>query len=139
MWSGSHQTLIQKAPKTGSIIVRHSPKDALTAAQRLSESQAIACIVVDMRWVKPLDEALILRLLEMGVTHIATVEEHQITGGAGSAVNEFIVSLQALVKLLNIGIKDAFIHHASHEEQLLYCRLDTDGIYQSLSNLIIKN
>ena len=50
-----------------------------------------------MRWVKPLDEALILRLLEMGVTHIATVEEHQITGGAGSAVNEFIVSLQALV------------------------------------------
>lgn len=114
-------------------------KDALTAAQRLSESQAIACIVVDMRWVKPLDEVLILRLIEMGVTHIATVEEHQITGGAGSAVNEFIVSLQALVKLLNIGIKDAFIHHASHEEQLLYCRLDTDGIYQSLSNLIIKN
>ncbi|WP_049237442.1 1-deoxy-D-xylulose-5-phosphate synthase [Moraxella canis] len=114
-------------------------KDALTATQRLSDSQAIACIVVDMRWVKPIDSQLIVQLLEAGVDHIATVEEHQIAGGAGSAVNEFVITTQSPVKLLNIGIKDAFIHHASHEEQLSYCGLDTDGIYQSLSELMSKH
>lgn len=112
--------------------------DALKAAKRLHQTQHIACTVVDMRWVKPLDKALISDLLAQGVTHIATIEEHQIAGGAGSAVNEFIITtaLMQQPKIINLGIADEFIHHASHVEQLAYCGLDEVGIYHALSQFV---
>ncbi|MFB6348902.1 1-deoxy-D-xylulose-5-phosphate synthase [Moraxella sp. ZJ142] len=110
--------------------------DALAAAQSLQGSYDIACTVVDMRWVKPLDTVLLEQLAASGITHIATVEEHQIAGGAGSAVNEWLIGLDNCPKLLNLGIKDDFIHHASHEEQLAHCGLDKAGIYQSLEQFI---
>ena len=107
--------------------------DAKTAAMRLADN-GLAVIVVDMRWVKPLDTALIDQLISSGVTHIATVEEHQIAGGAGSAVNEYVIAKGHQVTLKNLGITDRFIEHASHEQQLTACGLDADGIYQSLAD-----
>ncbi|UNU72891.1 1-deoxy-D-xylulose-5-phosphate synthase [Moraxella nasovis] len=107
--------------------------DALAAAKQLQSSQLGLC-VIDMRWVKPLDSYMLDRLLADGVTHIATVEEHQIAGGAGSAVNEYLLQRRASVCIKNIGIHDEFIAHASHAEQLSACKLDEDGIYQHLSS-----
>ncbi|WP_294034497.1 1-deoxy-D-xylulose-5-phosphate synthase [uncultured Moraxella sp.] len=107
--------------------------DAKRAAMRLAD-KGVAVVVVDMRWVKPLDTALIDILIAEGVTHFATVEEHQIAGGAGSAVNEYMIAQGYPVKLKNLGITDRFIEHASHEQQLAACGLDADGIYQSLAD-----
>ncbi|UTO06092.1 1-deoxy-D-xylulose-5-phosphate synthase [Moraxella sp. FZLJ2107] len=108
--------------------------DALAAAKKLSDDTGMAMSVIDMRWVKPLDTELLDALIAQGVSHIATVEEHQIAGGAGSAVNEYLLAHNADVKIQNLGIADRFIEHASHEQQLAACGLDKDGVYQSLSN-----
>lgn len=94
---------------------------ALKAAANLNAS------VADMRFVKPLDENLIR---ELASTHslIVTVEEHAIMGGAGSAVNEFLALEKIATNILNIGIPDAFIEHASPAEMLAFCGLDAGGI-----------
>jgi 1-deoxy-D-xylulose-5-phosphate synthase len=87
--------------------------------------------VVNMRFVKPLDEALILELAE---THelIVTVEENVIAGGAGSAVNEFLVRQQRLLPSLILGLPDRFVEQGSREECLNACGLDKDGIIASI-------
>lgn len=94
---------------------------ALKAAANLNAS------VADMRFVKPLDENLIR---ELASTHslIVTVEEHAIMGGAGSAVNEFLAREKIVLPVLNLGIPDAFIEHASPTEMLTFCGLDAGGI-----------
>ncbi len=94
---------------------------ALKAAANLNAS------VADMRFVKPLDENLIR---ELAGTHslIVTVEEHAIMGGAGSAVNEFLAREKIVLPVLNLGIPDAFIEHASPAEMLTFCGLDAGGI-----------
>lgn len=94
---------------------------SLTAAGALNAS------VADMRFVKPLDEAL-LRQLAASHDLLVTVEEHAVMGGAGSAVNEFLARAGLLVPVLNLGIPDAFIEHASHAEMLSQCGLDAEGI-----------
>ncbi|MEI8574944.1 1-deoxy-D-xylulose-5-phosphate synthase, partial [Methylomonas sp. WH-1] len=83
--------------------------------------------VVNMRFVKPLDEALIL---ELAKSHdvIVTVEENVIAGGAGSAVNEFLQAQNILMPVLNIGLPDRFVEQGSREELLALCGLDTKGI-----------
>lgn len=101
---------------------------AQKAAARLRDVQITVC---DMRFVKPLDTELIDMLL-VQATHMVTLEEHQIMGGAGSAVNEYLAEQGARVRIKNLGIADAFVAHASHEEQLMLCGLDEHGIYQSL-------
>ena len=72
--------------------------------------------LVDMRWVKPLDEEL---LLEMANSHalIVTVEDNARLGGAGSAVNEWLAATGVQCPVVNIGIPDRFIEHASQAQQ----------------------
>jgi len=87
----------------------------------------LSATVVNMRFVKPLDEALIL---ELAKSHdvIVTVEENVIAGGAGSAVNEFLHAQNILMPVLNIGLPDRFVEQGSREELLALCGLDTKGI-----------
>ncbi|MFC6380517.1 1-deoxy-D-xylulose-5-phosphate synthase [Psychrobacter glacincola] len=97
--------------------------------------------VVNARWVKPLDTNLLETLVEQGITHIATLEEHMIMGGAGSAVNEYLLNESAAFKLhrpaiCNIGIPDRFIAHGSQAEQLTDCGLDVDGVVKQLQQLL---
>ncbi|MFZ5561831.1 MAG: 1-deoxy-D-xylulose-5-phosphate synthase [Pseudomonadota bacterium] len=98
---------------------------ALAVAERLNAT------VVDMRFVKPLDEALIR---EMAQSHrlLVTVEEHAVMGGAGSAVNEFLARERLVAPLLNLGIPDAFIEHGTPAEMLADCGLDAAGIEKSI-------
>ncbi|STQ81581.1 1-deoxy-D-xylulose-5-phosphate synthase [Hafnia alvei] len=76
--------------------------DALVAAEQLNAT------VADMRFVKPLDEALVL---ELAATHdvLVTLEENAIMGGAGSGVNELLMAKRKLVPVLNLGLPDKFI------------------------------
>ena len=85
----------------------------------LEEAEAAAtelgATLVDMRWVKPLDEAL---LLELASNHerFVTVEENVLAGGAGSAVAEFLANAGAEVQMRHIAIPDGFIHHGSQQQ-----------------------
>ena len=88
-----------------------------------------------MRFVKPLDEQLI-RQLAQEHSLLVTVEEHAIMGGAGSAVNEFIFAQNLGVSVLNLGIPDAFIEHASHSDMLKACGLDAQGIINTIKQRI---
>ena len=85
----------------------------------LEEAEAAAtelgATLIDMRWVKPLDEAL---LLELASNHerLVTVEENVLAGGAGSAVAEFLANAGAQVQMRHIAIPDGFIHHGSQQQ-----------------------
>jgi len=94
---------------------------AVEAGKRLNAS------VVNMRFVKPIDEAL---LLELAKTHdtFVTVEENALSGGAGSAVNLFLQAQRILMPVLNIGLPDCFVEQGTREELLSLCGLDVQGI-----------
>jgi 1-deoxy-D-xylulose-5-phosphate synthase len=98
---------------------------ALQAADILDAS------VADMRFVKPLDEDL---LLQLAASHelLVTVEDNVRLGGAGSAVNELLAAHQRNVAMLNLGLPDRFVEHASRAEQLAECGLDSAGILRSV-------
>jgi 1-deoxy-D-xylulose-5-phosphate synthase len=87
----------------------------------------LGATVVNMRFVKPIDEALILELAKSHEIFI-TVEENVISGGAGSAVNGFLQAQQILMPVLNIGLPDSFVDQGTREELLAICGLDTPGI-----------
>ncbi|WP_404360201.1 1-deoxy-D-xylulose-5-phosphate synthase [Methylotuvimicrobium sp. KM1] len=100
-------------------------------APSVEVGKQLGATVVNMRFVKPLDEALIL---ELAKSHdvIVTVEENVVAGGAGSAVNEFLQAQRIVMPVLNIGLPDAFIEQGTREELLSFCGLDTQGILQSI-------
>ncbi|MGV8931301.1 MAG: 1-deoxy-D-xylulose-5-phosphate synthase [Luteimonas sp.] len=87
--------------------------------------------VVNMRFVKPLDRAL---LLELANTHVgfATLEDNVVMGGAGSAVAELLSAENIVLPILHLGLPDAFQHHASREDLLAEAGLDAAGIRASL-------
>ncbi|GAB6141954.1 1-deoxy-D-xylulose-5-phosphate synthase [Methylosoma difficile] len=94
-------------------------------AQQVGEQ--LDATVANMRFVKPLDEALIL---EIAASHdiIVTVEENAVIGGAGSLVNQLLQRHKILKPVLNIGLPDAFIEQGTREQLLSICGLDVAGI-----------
>jgi 1-deoxy-D-xylulose-5-phosphate synthase len=96
-------------------------KVALEAAEELDAT------VVNMRFVKPLDEAL---ALEMARTHdlIVTIEENAVMGGAGSAVAELYIASGALVPMLQLGLPDRFVDHGDQGQLLAALGLDAPGV-----------
>ena len=80
-----------------------------------------------MRFVKPLDRALILELAQ---THegFVTLEDNVVAGGAGSGVAELLADAGIVMPVLHLGLPDAFQHHASREDLLAEAGLDAAGI-----------
>jgi 1-deoxy-D-xylulose-5-phosphate synthase len=103
-------------------------------AAALEAGNEINTTVVNMRFVKPLDEALIAEMAEQH-SLIVTVEENAVQGGAGSAVNEVLLEQGANIRVLNLGIPDQFIGHGSYEEQLAECGLDMAGILAAIAEI----
>ena len=87
--------------------------------------------VVNMRFVKPLDEALILELAGQ-YELLVTIEENVVTGGAGSAVNECLAAHNVSISMINLGLPDRFIEQGTHGELLSLCGLDAEGIQNSI-------
>ena len=87
--------------------------------------------VVDMRFVKPLDHNLIEEISK-DYKLIVTIEDNVIAGGAGSAVNEYLLSLNTNARVLNLGLPDEFIEHGDQEQQKILNGLDTSGIEKSI-------
>ena len=102
-------------------------KAALEAAEKLGAT------LVDMRFVKPLDEELISKL---AANHqlIVTVEESAVMGGAGSAVNEFLTQTSTPIQTLNLGLPDKFLEHGKPSEMLDEIDLNCEGIIQAIKN-----
>ena len=98
---------------------------AMEAAEHLNAS------VADMRFVKPIDEALI-RQLAADHQLLVTVEENSVAGGAGTAVSEFLAAQGIVMPVLHIGLPDTFIDHGKHHEQLGMAGLDCAGIVHSI-------
>lgn len=110
---------------------------AIEAGEQLAQKHDVGVRVVNMRFVKPLDEQIIRDLAEH--THLfVTVEEHAIMGGAGSAVNEFMAKEQIVKPIINLGLPDSFLHQASHNQMLQDCGLDTKGILNSIERAWLK-
>ncbi|HEU4515878.1 MAG TPA: 1-deoxy-D-xylulose-5-phosphate synthase [Steroidobacteraceae bacterium] len=90
-------------------------------------AEALDATLVNMRFVKPVDEALIS---EMAATHraIVTLEENAVAGGAGSAVLEVLQRLGSPVPVLQLGVPDAFVEHGSREDNLAAAGLDASAL-----------
>jgi 1-deoxy-D-xylulose-5-phosphate synthase len=103
----------------------------LAFGSRVAAAEAVGerlnATVVNMRYVKPLDDLLIL---EMAERHrlLVTIEENAVAGGAGSAVSELLAEQGVLVRCLHLGLPDRCQEQASHEQQLAACGLDAAGI-----------
>ena len=102
-------------------------------------ADALNCSLVDMRFIKPLDEELIEKYAKT-YKHIISIEENVVTGGAGSAVNEFLSKIGYSEKLKIFGIPDEFPIVGNQEDQREAAGLTKDKIIEKLSQeLDLKN
>ncbi|MBD1555933.1 1-deoxy-D-xylulose-5-phosphate synthase [Vibrio sp. S9_S30] len=103
----------------------------------LSAAEALNATVADMRFVKPLDEALIS---ELASTHdvLVTVEENVIAGGAGAGVIEYLMISKQIVPVLNLGLPDQFVAQGTQEEMHAELGLDATGIELAINQYLNK-
>jgi len=92
-----------------------------------SVAEKLNATLVNMRFIKPLDREAIISVADRHA-HVVTVEENAIAGGAGSGINELLAAEGLSVDILNIGLGDDYIQHATREECLHQAGLDSDGI-----------
>ncbi|MCA7011387.1 1-deoxy-D-xylulose-5-phosphate synthase [Dickeya dadantii] len=129
---GVELTPLETLPIGKGVIKRQGEKIAiLNFGTLLSEAQqaaeALNATLADMRFVKPLDEALIASL---AASHdvLVTLEENAVMGGAGSGVNEYLMAKRLPVPVLNLGLPDYFIPQGTQAEIRADLALDAAGI-----------
>ncbi len=96
----------------------------------LEAGEILDATVVNMRFVKPLDEKLV-HLMAIEHELLITIEDNVIMGGAGSAVNELLAKINANTPIINLGLPDAFIDHGDRNDILSQLGLDADGIVKA--------
>src|SRR6188768_964036 len=114
---------VRRTGKSGLLIL------AFGALVRSAEiiGERLDATVVNMRFVKPLDEELVLRLAESH-TALITLEENAVAGGAGSAVLELLAACGIQLPTLTLGIPDRFVEHGSREDCLAAAELDLGSL-----------
>ncbi len=117
--------IIRKGTGVAILLFGSLLKEALQAADELNAT------LVNMRFVKPIDEDLI-REVSQSHQRIVTLEDNAIQGGAGSAVSEFLSSENIQIAITHLGIPDRYIEHATREEQLEEIQLTGEGIIQQI-------
>jgi 1-deoxy-D-xylulose-5-phosphate synthase len=119
------------------IAIGNMVKPSLDAAEQLGTG-GISAAVVNARFVKPLDEELIIRMAKKA-GRVVTVEEHALQGGFGSAVIEILENHRtAGIKTLRIGLPDRFIEHGPQAVLRQKYGLDADGITASVRDFVEK-
>ncbi|WP_437882457.1 1-deoxy-D-xylulose-5-phosphate synthase [Pseudomonas sp. LRF_L74] len=118
------------------VIRRAGSKVALLAfgvqlSEALKVGETLDATVVDMRFVKPLDESLVR---ELAANHelLVTIEENTIMGGAGAATSEFLARENILKPVLHLGLPDSYTEHAKPAQMLAECGLDEAGIERAI-------
>jgi len=94
--------------------------------------------LANMRFIKPLDETLILELAKNHQVLI-TIEDNAAMGGAGSAVNEFLLGAGITIPILNLGLPDQFLAHGTQQEILAEAELTADGIIRRVEAYLRTN
>ncbi|HHQ4569242.1 TPA: 1-deoxy-D-xylulose-5-phosphate synthase [Aeromonas veronii] len=117
-------------------IVREGKGTAILAFGTLlhaakAAAEALDATLVDMRFVKPMDEALVLSLAASH-DHFVTIEDNAIMGGAGSAVNELLMRSKQCKPVLNLGLPDRFVEQGTQQEIYALLGLDDAGIQRSI-------
>ena len=102
----------------------------------LESGNSINASVIDMRFVKPIDEDLIG---DMAATHqlIVTIEENSIMGGAGSAINEYLLRSNYQIPILNLGLPDKFLEHGKVPEILTDIALDSTSVTEAIKQKLM--
>ncbi len=97
----------------------------------MDAAEQIDATVADMRFVKPLDEELIG---DLATTHqlVVSIEENTLLGGAGSAINEFLLTENYSIPVLNLGLPDRFLDHGKIADMLAAVGLDANGVVQAI-------
>lgn len=103
----------------------------------LEIAKTLNATVVDMRFVKPLDEALLAQLAKTH-TRWVSIEENVVAGGAGSAVQEWLNAQGHLHPMLHLGLPDAFIDHGSPEQQQHMAGIDTPNLLQRIQTWLTQ-
>jgi 1-deoxy-D-xylulose-5-phosphate synthase len=98
----------------------------------LGVADQLDATVVNMRFVKPLDEGL-LRRIALRHELLVTVEENAVAGGAGSAVNECLQRRGLSVSMLNLGLPDRYLEHGTRAEVLADAGLDAVTIGEAVA------
>ena len=91
----------------------------------------LGATLINMRFIKPLDDAVILRACEQ-YQLIVTIEDNAVQGGAGSAVNEFVMKKALNQSVLNLGLPDRYVAHADRDRQLAACGLSAEQIIHQI-------
>ncbi|MDP1574502.1 MAG: 1-deoxy-D-xylulose-5-phosphate synthase [Coxiellaceae bacterium] len=122
------------------LLTRRGEKIAILAFGSLfhvasKAADTLNATLVNMRFIKPLDEAMILA---MAASHdlLVTIEENTIMGGAGSAVSECLSKHRNTKPILHLGLPDVFLEHGNPDQMLAECGLDTDGICESIRHYL---
>ena len=97
----------------------------------LEAGKNINARVVDMRFIKPIDHRL-LDEIKNDYKLIVTLEDNVVAGGAGSAVNEYLIKVNSKSSILNLGLPDQFIEHGDQEQQKILNGLDGNGVEKSI-------
>ena len=97
----------------------------------LEAGKNINARVVDMRFIKPIDYKL-LDEIKNDYKLIVTLEDNVVAGGAGSAVNEYLIKVNSKSSILNLGLPDQFIEHGDQEQQKILNGLDGNGVEKSI-------
>ena len=101
-------------------------------AEALQVAERFDATVADMRFVKPLDEALVRELADSHEL-LVTIEENAVMGGAGAAVGEFLARENRQQPLLHLGLPDYYVEHAKPAQMLAECGLDATGIERAIA------
>lgn len=103
----------------------------------LEAGEQLDATIVNMRFVKPLDVEMIMKMAKQHHL-LVTVEENVIMGGAGSGVNECLQANAYKTPVLNLGFPDRFIEHGNITTLLDKCGLNAEGIVQAVNKHLIK-
>ena len=117
--------LLRQGSAIGILAFGSMVNPAAEAAKKLNAT------LVDMRFVKPLDEEIIGDMA-MKYQLLVTIEENSVMGGAGSAVNEFLLASNYQIPVLNLGLPDAFLEHGKVPQMLVDVGLDAASICDAI-------
>ncbi|SNR65637.1 1-deoxy-D-xylulose-5-phosphate synthase [Methylobacillus rhizosphaerae] len=136
-----HETM-QSLPIGKGIVRRSGKRIAILAfgsllTPALEAAEVLDATVADMRFVKPLDRALVEALANSHEL-LVTVEENAVMGGAGAAIMEALQAMGLNIPVLCLGLPDTFIEHGIHETMLAECGLNATGIISAIEKRLTK-
>ena len=125
--------ILREGKDVALLTLGHTAKDGALAAERAA-AEGISVCHIDLRWAKPLDEAM-LRYVADNFQRIVTVEDGVLNGGVGGAVADWMLEGGYAPKIVRLGIDDKFVEHGTVVELKRLCGYDAEGILEAIKSL----